>query len=114
MKLLLDTCVWGGAYKELKGAGHDVVWVGNWPKDPGDEEILEYACNEDRILVTLDKDFGELAIVHDTPHSGILRIVNFPAQKQGKICQHVLNKFGKVLHGGAIVTAEQGRIRIRE
>ncbi len=43
MKVLLDTCVWGGAYKELKGAGYDVVWVGNWPEDPGDEEILKYA-----------------------------------------------------------------------
>ncbi len=84
MKILLDTFVWGGAYKELKDAGYDVVWVGNWPEDPGDEEILEYAYKEGRILVTLDKDFGELAIVHDTPHSGILRIVNFPAQKQLK------------------------------
>lgn len=64
--------------------------------------------------MTLDKDFAELAIVHDTPHSGILRIVNFPAQKQGMICQHVLTNYGKVLQGGAIVTAEQGRIRIRE
>ena len=68
---------------------------------------VEHVHKEGRILVTLDKDFRELAIVHDTPHSGILRIVNFPAQKQETICQHVLNKFEKVLQSGAVVTAEQ-------
>ncbi len=41
MKLLLDTCVWGGAIKTLEAAGHDVVWTGHWPEDPGDEEILD-------------------------------------------------------------------------
>lgn len=63
MKLLLDTCVWGGAKSELLGEGHEVVWVGDWDVDPGDEEILARAHAEARILVTLDKDFGELAVV---------------------------------------------------
>jgi hypothetical protein len=27
MKILLDTCVWGGVVQELRAAGHDVVWV---------------------------------------------------------------------------------------
>ena len=40
MKLLLDTCVWGGAKKTLISAGHDVVWTGDWSEDPGDEEIM--------------------------------------------------------------------------
>ncbi len=64
MKFLLDTCVWGGASNELQSAGHDVIWTGEWPDDPGDDEILERAYREDRILVTLDKDFGELAIFY--------------------------------------------------
>lgn len=40
MKLLLDTCVWGGVCNELQSAGHDVVWAGDWPEDPGDDEML--------------------------------------------------------------------------
>ena len=40
MKFLLDTCVWGGASKELRSAGYDVIWAGEWPDDPGDDEIL--------------------------------------------------------------------------
>ena len=43
MKLLLDTCVWGGAKKTLVSSGHDVVWTGDWSQDPGDEEILAKA-----------------------------------------------------------------------
>lgn len=39
MKLLLDTCVWGGAIPELKKAGHDVIWSGDWPEDLGDEVV---------------------------------------------------------------------------
>jgi hypothetical protein len=30
MKLLLDTCLWGGACAELRAAGHDVLWGGDW------------------------------------------------------------------------------------
>ena len=38
------------------------MWFGDWSRDPGDEEILAIADQERRILVTLDKDFGELAV----------------------------------------------------
>ena len=113
MKLLLDTCVWGGAKKTLASSGHDVVWTGDWAEDPGDEEILAIANNEDRILVTLDKDFGEIAIVKRKPHSGILRLVNLSAINQGIVCLRVIEEYGKVLQSGAIITVEPGRIRIR-
>ena len=113
MKLLLDTCVWGRARGELEASGHDVVWAGDWPEDPGDEEILGRTYNQERILVTLDKDFGELAIVRGTPHCGILRLVNFPARQQAAVCLHALALYGKELQSGAIVTAEPGRLRVR-
>ena len=79
MKVLLDTCVWGGAKQPLEAAGHDVIWSGDWPSDPGDEEILAQAYREGRVLVTLDKDFGELAVVYGQPHSGILHLANLAA-----------------------------------
>lgn len=70
MKLLVDSCVWKGAGTELAAAGHDVVWVGDWPADPGDEEILACALREARVVVTLDKDFGELAVAFGHEHAG--------------------------------------------
>ncbi|MCZ6635386.1 MAG: DUF5615 family PIN-like protein [bacterium] len=113
MKLLLDTCVWGGVCEALKAAAHDVIWAGDWPTDPGDDDILTYAYQEDRILVTLDKDFGELAIVHERPHCGIIRLVGFAARQQALVCLRVLAQHGPTLQSGALVTAEPGRLRIR-
>ena len=114
MRLLLDTCVWGGAVAEVRTAGHDVVWSGDWVEDPGDEAILATAHDQGRILVTLDKDFGELAIVLRQPHSGILRLVDFSAKQQASVCLRVLKAHGHQLEAGAIVTAERGRLRVRE
>ncbi|PKB63533.1 MAG: toxin-antitoxin system, toxin component, PIN family protein [SAR202 cluster bacterium Io17-Chloro-G2] len=113
MNLLLDTCVWGGNIEALVAAGHDVVWAGGWTEDPGDAEILQLAHSEARILVTLDKDFGELAVLNQQPHSGILRLVNLSARQQAPVCLRVLAQYGEELQAGALVTAETGRVRIR-
>lgn len=114
MKLLLDACVWGKAADALRALGHDVEWAGNWPQDPGDYEILKRAHSEHRILVTLDKDFGELAVLQKLPHYGIIRLVNFSATRQALVCARVLELHAPELENGAIVTAEAGRLRIRE
>jgi predicted nuclease of predicted toxin-antitoxin system len=113
MKILLDSCVWGKARPELEAAGHDVVWSGDWPTDPGDEEILARAHSEGRVLVTLDKDFGELAVLRGHLHSGIIRLVGISAHKQAAICIEILAKHEADLKSGAIITAEPGRLRIR-
>lgn len=113
MRVLLDTCVWGGAKKILETAGHEVVWVGELTTDPGDENIIQQAFQEKRILVTLDKDFGELAIFKGYPHYGIVRLVNFPGLRQGEVCLQMLERYEQELHQGAILTVETSRIRIR-
>jgi predicted nuclease of predicted toxin-antitoxin system len=113
VKLLLDTCLSGGAAGEVAAEGHDVVWTGSWVSDPGDEAILAYAHAEGRILITLDKDFGELAIVFGRPHCGIVRLVNLSVRRQAAVCLRVLALYGDELQAGAIVTAEEGRVRIR-
>jgi len=100
MKLLLDTCVWGGAKRELVEAGHDVVWAGDWAEDPGDEQLLSRAREEGRIVVTLDKDYGELAIVRRQPHAGIVRLVDHSATRQAAVCLHVLSLHAVALEAG--------------
>lgn len=87
MRILLDTCVWGGSLESLREAGHEVEWTGEWETDPGDQEILRYANDQKRILVTLDKDFGERAIVFGEPHSGIIRLVGIAAREQARYWQ---------------------------
>ena len=41
MKILLDACVWGGVAQELRAAGQEVVWAGDWQEDPGDVDNKE-------------------------------------------------------------------------
>lgn len=113
MKLLLDTCVWGGARADLQAAGHDVLWTGDLEQDPGDEDLLAQAHADQRVLITLDKDFGELAIRRNLPHAGIMRLVNVSARQQGAVCQQVLARHGDELARGTIITVEAGRLCIR-
>lgn len=113
MKVLLDTCVWGKAKDELSRAGHDTEWAGDWDRDPGDDEILRLAHEQRRVLVTLDKDFGELAVAFGRPHSGLVRLVGMSAREQGPMCVDILSRYAEELAAGAIVTVEPGRIRVR-
>jgi predicted nuclease of predicted toxin-antitoxin system len=113
MRLLLDSCVWGPAAEELRAAGHDVESVSAWGGDPGDQEILRRSVEDDRILVTLDKDFGELVFVLGQPHRGILRLVNIRARDQGTTVLHVLARFGRELAENGLVVAEGDRVRVR-
>jgi len=113
MRLLLDACVWGGARHDLEAAGHDVIWAGDWDTDPGDEEILASAHRDGRVLVTLDKDFGELAVVRGKPHGGIVRIVRTAARDQARVCLAILARHDESLRKGAIITADSSRLRIR-
>ncbi len=113
MKVLLDACVWGPVGDALRNEGHDAVWVGEWESDPGDEEILDICHREDRVLITLDKDFGEPAVLRGRPHCGIVRLVDFSAVHQARACIQVLERYGSELVKGALVTAEPTRTRIR-
>jgi predicted nuclease of predicted toxin-antitoxin system len=111
--VFLDSCVWGGALPALSGLGHDVVWSGSWASDPGDSTILATAHAERRVLVTLDKDFGELAILKGLAHSGIVRLTGFRAIQMASAIHHIVLTYGQELAEGAIVTADPDRIRIR-
>lgn len=114
MKVLLDTCVAGPVVAPaLDAAGHDVVWAGDWASDPGDEAILARAYQEGRVLVTLDKDFGELAVRQGQPHRGIVRLVNLTTHEQASVCLVILDRHQRDLPAGAIITADRLRLRVR-
>lgn len=113
MKVLLDTCVATSAKAVLREAGHEVDHVGNWPEDPGDAAVLAYAAEHGFVVITLDKDFGELAVIRGHAHRGIVRLVDVQSSQQGAVAAAVLAHYGQALADGAIVTAEPTRTRIR-
>lgn len=74
MRFLADECCDTGLVAELRKAGYDVLYV---PEErPGivDEIVLEKAYRENRILITEDKDFGELGYRLKKPVAGIVLI----------------------------------------
>lgn len=89
------------------------MWAGDWPSDPGDQEILFRAHADGRVLVTLDKDFGEFAIVRGMAHSGLLRLAGLRLGVQAQAILRVLAHYGQQLADGGVVTVEPGRVRVR-
>jgi predicted nuclease of predicted toxin-antitoxin system len=73
MRILADENVPGDAVRALRRCGHDVAWVAADTPGAGDLHVLERAQAESRILITFDKDFGELAFRWGLPaFSGIV------------------------------------------
>lgn len=60
LRLLANENLPGDAVGELRRRGHDVLWARTHLAGAADSEILARAVAEERLLVTFDKDFGEL------------------------------------------------------
>ena len=72
MKFLADECCDTDLVKSLREAGHDVTYVLEFKAGANDDEILLEAYSEGRILLTEDKDFGELVYRLMKPSKGII------------------------------------------
>ena len=69
MRILANENFPGEAVDALRREGHDVVWIRTEAPGSSDKEVLQRAQSELRILVTFDKDFGELAFHLGLPAS---------------------------------------------
>lgn len=113
LRLLLDSCVWGGACEVLRAAGWDVEWVPSDGTDPGDEAVLSLSLAEGRVLVTLDKDLGELVHVRGLPHAGIVRLHGFAARDQAERIREVVERHADDLAAGSLLVVSPNRVRLR-
>ncbi|MCX5757631.1 MAG: DUF5615 family PIN-like protein [Candidatus Hydrogenedentes bacterium] len=67
MRIHADESFPGDAVASLRARGHDVRWVRTDSPGVSDTEILRQAQEDKRLIVTFDKDFGELAFRHHLP-----------------------------------------------
>jgi predicted nuclease of predicted toxin-antitoxin system len=67
LRLLANENMPGEAVAALRQEGHDVAWVTNDAPGSSDEVVLARAQAEERIVLTFDKDFGELAFRSGLP-----------------------------------------------
>ena len=113
MKFLTDVNASGTLAQWLLDLGHDVKQVADRDVSLTDEEILRWAVQEQRIIVTTDKDFEEMIWRQGKPHCGILRLENLPRAERKALLEDVLAQHMQALASGAIVIAQAKKIRIR-
>lgn len=80
--------------------------------DPGDRALLRRARAEDRILITIDTDFGRLVFLEDVAHAGLVRLPDVPAEQRIQLMSRVLDNYSTQLEERAIITVRGDRIRI--
>jgi len=115
MKFLVDECTGTSVVGCLRDKGHDVVAVAEVMPQANDEQILERAVLESRILVTNDKDFDEMIYRSRRTHRGVLllRLRDERSEKKVRITKIVLARMGERLQNHYVVATEAG-IRVRE
>jgi predicted nuclease of predicted toxin-antitoxin system len=99
----------------LRQLGHDVQAVSrNYPPGLPDEDVLEIARKEQRILVVADRDFGELIFHQGLAHAGVIFFRLPGAKLQTKIDQlnTVLAEHTDDLERGEFLVVTPGHIRI--
>lgn len=69
MRILANENFPGPVIRELRQRGHDVASIKESMRGAADPEVLARAQAEERLVVTFDKDFGELAYRYGLPAS---------------------------------------------
>jgi predicted nuclease of predicted toxin-antitoxin system len=113
MKFLTDVNPSGIMAHWLTQMGYDVVKVGDKNPRMTDEEILNWALAEERIIITTDTDFEEMVWQRGFVHCGILRLENLSRIERKLLLQDTLEKYHRELSSGAIVIAQKRKFRIR-
>jgi predicted nuclease of predicted toxin-antitoxin system len=114
MRFLADENFPRAAVAALETAGHDVVWVRTSRPGAAGAEVLAQAVREQRIVLTFDKDFGELAGQSSQARACGVVLVRMPTPRSGDagrlLAQQITARDDWAGHFSVI---EPGRIRMR-
>ena len=98
----------------LRAKGHDATAIAHdYPAALADEEVLAIAVSEDRILITNDRDFGELVFRRQLPHRGVIlfRLGDEAIPIKIAWLDHVLNAYADRLREFIVVNDRGVRVR---
>jgi predicted nuclease of predicted toxin-antitoxin system len=73
MRFAVDACIPAQLIRALVALGADVTSAAGRPAIP-DDVILADSMSEDRVLITSDKDFGELVFRQEKPAAGVILV----------------------------------------
>ncbi len=114
MRFLANENIPGDAVTAIEATGHDVVWIRTAARGSKDEDILAWAAREGRVLLTFDKDFGELAWRVRLPETSGLRAVPVTDAAAAGVGATLAARIGERTDWiGHFSVIEPGRIRMR-
>ncbi len=92
MKFLIDENLGIKVPQYLRSLGFDIISISELSPGIADQKVLNLANTENRILITQDKDFGELVFKEGLLHSGVilLRLKNDSIDNKKKVIEQAL------------------------
>ena len=114
LKLLVDVGVGTAVEDWLRENDFDTKSVRQIEPSMGDLEIVRLAHAEDRLVLTMDKDFGELVYHAAVSHAGVLllRLEAATGEEKRLIVAKIMTAYADRLKG-AFAVYQKGRLRIR-
>ena len=114
MRFLANENFPGDAVAALRADGHDVDWVRTTAPGTKDEDVMAWAVREMRILLTFDKDFGELAWRVGLPSTSGIVLFRLPMPSASSVGAFLAARIGQRDDWvGHFTVIEPGRIRMR-
>ena len=114
MKFLVDVSVGKKVENWLKGNGFDVLSVRDIDSHAKDSQILRWAIDQQRMIITMDKDFGKLVYNSGMHHAGvlILRLEDADSDTKVEVTKKILAEYYDKIESHFCVF-QDGRLRIR-
>ncbi|MGB9182044.1 MAG: DUF5615 family PIN-like protein [Pyrinomonadaceae bacterium] len=108
MRFLVDECTGPSVARWLRGQGHEVFSIFDEARGMIDDDVIQKAYAENRILITNDKDFGEKVYRERRPHRGVifLRLEDERAANKIKTLQRLLESYSDLLDDRFVVVTE--------
>ena len=115
LKFLVDVGVGKKVESFLIDSGHDVKSVRQIDHRMKDSEILRIANAEKRIVITMDKDFGELIFNSGLSYFGVLllRLDDSEADEKVEVIKEIFTKYENSLSNNFCVY-QNSRLRIKK
>jgi predicted nuclease of predicted toxin-antitoxin system len=114
VKLVADENVDGVIVERLREDGHEVSWIAEAAPATSDPRVLEMARSQAAVLVTADRDFGELVFRQGLASYGVLLIRLhglLPDEKARRISAAVRAHSAALPRAFTVVTPSSIRIR---
>lgn len=109
MRFLIDECTGPAVAQSLRSQGHEVFSVYDEARGIGDDDILQKAFQEDWILISIDKDFGEKVYREKKPHKGVilLRLDDERSAVKIDVLRRLLETYSDKLENRFVVVTEK-------